>query len=61
MAADTAQRRLLTVREAATELHVSRDWVRAHVPVVRLGEGQGRGQVVRVRPEDLERLRGAVR
>jgi hypothetical protein len=58
MQADTAQRRLLTVREAASELHVSRDWVYQSVPVVRLGEGQGRGQVVRVRPEDLERLRG---
>jgi hypothetical protein len=32
MQADTAQRRLLTVREAATELHVSRDWAYANVP-----------------------------
>ena len=61
MQADTAQRRFLTVREAATELHVSRDWAYQNLPLIRLGEGQGRGQVVRVRPEDLERLRGAGR
>jgi hypothetical protein len=58
MQADTAQRRLLTVPEAARELHVSRDWAYQNLPIIRLGAGQGRGQVARVRPEDVVRLRG---
>ena len=48
------QQRLLTVKEAAYELGVSRDWAYQNLPVVRLGQGQGRGQVLRVRPQDLD-------
>ncbi len=56
MPIDTEQRRLVTVRQAAQELGVSRDWAYQNLPLVRLGQGHGRGQVVRVRTTDLERM-----
>jgi len=56
MPTDTGQQRLVTVRQAATELGVSKDWAYANLPLVRLGQGHGRGQVVRVRTTDVERL-----
>jgi hypothetical protein len=54
MAVDTPQRGFLTVRQAAAELGVSRDWAYTHLPIVRLGEGERRGAVLRVRASDLE-------
>jgi hypothetical protein len=40
MQVESPPQRLLTVREAAAELRVSRDWAYAHLPLVRLGDGQ---------------------
>jgi excisionase family DNA binding protein len=53
------KRRLLTVPEVAERLGVSRDWAyqmatAGALPVLRLGQRPGRGQVLRVRPEDLD-------
>ena len=54
MAVDITQRGFLTVPEAAAELGVSRDWAYQHLPVIKLGKGEKRGAVMRVRQSDLE-------
>jgi hypothetical protein len=56
MAVHTSPQRFLTINEAAAELGVSEDWARQHLPVVRLGEGDRRGAVVRVPRQDLDRF-----
>ena len=54
------EKRLLTLDDVATQLGVSKAWVRDHVtrrsprlPVVRLG---GRRAVLRFRPQDVEQF-----
>jgi hypothetical protein len=56
MAVETPTRGLLTVPEAAAALGVSRDWAYSHLPLVKLGDGERRGAVLRVRPADLDRF-----
>ncbi len=54
MTVDTQPQRFLTLPQAAAELGVSVDWARAHLPQVRLGDGQKRAAVVRVPRRALE-------
>ena len=61
MTTETPTRDFLTVSEVAHAMHMSKPAVRRLIeagtlPGVRLGDGDGRGQLVRVRACDLERF-----
>jgi hypothetical protein len=48
---------LMSVPEAAEQLSTSQSWVRRHLPLLELGDGErGRAKVVRVRRRDVERV-----
>jgi excisionase family DNA binding protein len=56
---DATRKRLLTVPEVAEQLGVSRAWayrmaLDGELPGLRLGSRRGKGQVLRVRPVDLD-------